>query len=191
MGDNQRAVIRNEEVLVEGEPQQTVVSQTTVDTPGVAPAPAGSATTVQATATDPGDRVMQRNVAEQVVDPAGEKAASVDWFSRIVWFIVGIMSVLLLIRFVLLASGADESAGFSQLIYNLTGWMVAPFAGLFGRAITYPGATGTAVIEFEALVAIAVYLLIAWGIVKLAQLALGTNRTSTTVYSDTERRTKI
>jgi uncharacterized protein YggT (Ycf19 family) len=191
MGDNQRQVIRNEEVLVEGEPQQTVVSQTTVGTPGVAPVPATGATTVQTASTSPGDRVMQRNVAEEVIDPAGEKAASVDWLSRIIWFLVGLMSILLLIRFVLLASGADESAGFSQLIYSLTGWMVAPFAGLFGRSVTYPGAAGTGVIEFESLVAIVVYMLIGWGITKLAQLALGTNRTSSTVYSETERRTKL
>jgi YGGT family len=184
-------VIRNEEVLVEGEPQQTVVSQTTVGTPGVAPVPATGATTVQTASTSPGDRVMQRNVAEEVIDPAGEKAASVDWLSRIIWFLVGLMSILLLIRFVLLASGADESAGFSQLIYSLTGWMVAPFAGLFGRSVTYPGAAGTGVIEFESLVAIVVYMLIGWGITKLAQLALGTNRTSSTVYSETERRTKL
>ena len=191
MGDNQRQVIRNEEVLVEGEPQQTVVSQTTVGTPGVAPAPATGATTVQTASTSPGDRVMQRNVAEEVIDPAGEKAASVDWFSRIVWFLVGLMSILLLLRFVLLASGADASAGFSQLIYSLTDWMVAPFVGLFGRSIQYPGAAATGVIEFELLVAIVVYMLIGWGITKLAQLALGTNRTSSTVYSDTERRTKL
>ncbi|MEO5953851.1 MAG: YggT family protein [Chloroflexia bacterium] len=187
MGDNQRQVIRNEEVLVEGEPQKTVTSQTTVGTPGYAPA----ATTVQTSTSAPADRVMQRNVAETVIDPAGEKAASVDWLSRIVWFIVGIMAILLLARFVLLASGASETASFSQLIYNLTGWMVAPFAGLFGRSITYPGAVGNGVIEFESLVALVVYALIGWGITKLASLALGTNRTSSTVYSDTERRTKM
>jgi hypothetical protein len=189
MGDNQKQVIRNEEVLVEGAPQTTEVTQTTVGTPGYAPA--GGATTVQTATTTPDDRVMQRNVAETVVDPAGEKAASVDWLSRVVWFIVGIMAVLLLARFILLASGASETASFSQLIYNLTGWMVAPFAGLFGQTITYPGAVGTGVIEFEALVALVVYALIGWGIVKLAQLALGTNRTTTTVYSDTERKTKM
>lgn len=189
MGDNQRKVIRNEEVLVEGEPQQTVVNQTTVGTPGYAP-PAGATTVTQAT-TAPADRVLQRNVAETVIDPAGEKADSVDWLSRVIWFLVGLMSILLLIRFGLLAAGADENQGFAQLIYGLTGWMVAPFAGLFGRSITYPGAAGTGAIEFESLVAIAVLALLGWGITKLAQLALGTNRTSSTVYSDTERQTKM
>ncbi len=197
MGDNQRQVIRNEETMVEGEPQESVVSQTTVGTPGVvgttpvAPTPVGSATTVQTSSTAPSDRVMQRNVAEQVIDPASEKLAAVDWFSRIVWFLVGIMSILLLLRFVLLAAGANESAGFAQLVYNLTGWMVAPFAGLFGNSITYPGAAGAGVIEFELLVAIVVYLLLAWGITKLAELALGTNRTTSSVYSNTQRQTKL
>ena len=76
MGDNERQVIRNEEKVVVGEPQETVTSQTSVGTPGVAPgvAPAAS-TTVQTSTTQPADRVMQRNVAETVVDPAGEKAA--------------------------------------------------------------------------------------------------------------------
>lgn len=189
MGDNQKQVIRNEEVLVEGEPQKTVTAQTTVGAPGYAPAGAG--TTVQTSTTQPADRVMQRNVSEAVIDPAGEKAASVDWLGRTIWFIVGLMAALLLIRFALLASGANESAGFSQLIYGLTGWMVAPFAGLFGQAVTYPGAAGTGIVEFESLVAIVVYALIGWGITKLAQLALGTNRTTSTVYTDTQHQTKM
>ena len=57
--------------------------------------------------------------------------------------------------------------------------------------MTYPGSAGTGVIEFESLVAIVVYAIIGWVLVKLAQLALGTNRTSTTVYSDTNRQTKL
>src|SRR5690349_3489686 len=112
MGDNQRQVIRNEEELVEGEAPQTVTSQTTVGAGNnLGYTPANTATTVQASTTTPGDKVVQRNYAESVIDPAGEKADSVDWFSRIVWFVVGIMSVLLLLRFGLLAAGADENAG--------------------------------------------------------------------------------
>ena len=192
MGDNERQVIRNEEKVVVGEPQETVTSQTSVGTPGVVPgvAPAAS-TTVQTSATQPADRVMQRNVAETVVDPAGEKAASVNWLSNVIWFIVGLMAILLVIRFILLAAGANESVGFAQLIYGLTGWMVAPFMGLFGGHFTYPGSAGTGVIEFELLVAIVVYAIIGWVLTKLAQLALGTNRTDTTVYSDTNRQTKL
>jgi uncharacterized protein YggT (Ycf19 family) len=198
MGDNERQIIRNEETVVSGEPDQTTVSQTqattgeTVTTPATT-APVASANTVETTTTSaaPSDRMVSHNVREAVVDPAAEKAAAVDWVSRLVWFIAGLMAILLAIRFVLLAAGANESAGFAQLMYGLTDWMVAPFTGLFGTPITYPGAAGTAVLEWSSLVAIAVYLLIAWLITKLAQLLLGTNRTTSTVYSESDRDTKL
>lgn len=203
MGDNERQIIRNEETVVAGEPDQTTVSQTetttgqTVTPPATTPAasatPVASANTVETTTTTPAptDQMVARNVRETVVDPAAERSAAVDWVSRLVWFIAGLMAILLAIRFVLLAAGANEATGFAQLIYGLTGWMVAPFAGLFGRPITYPGAAGTAVLEWESLVAIVVYLLIAWVLTRLAQLLLGTNRTTSTVYSETDREKRL
>src|SRR3954464_7089333 len=160
VNDNQRQVIRNEETVVAGQPEQSVVQQTQTSsaagtTPAVArttPVQANRSTVQTTTATDaPSDRVVSHNVAEAVVDPAADKLAAVDWVSRLVWFIVGLMAALLVIRFGLLAAGANESAGFAQLIYGLTGWMVAPFKGIFGSPWTYPGAAGTGVLEFEAL----------------------------------------
>jgi hypothetical protein len=194
MDDNQRQIIHSEETVVAGQPEadQTVVSQTerSVANPPVA----SDRSTVQTTttaATPPSEQVVAHNVAERVVDPAAERAAAVDWATRFVWFVVGVMAALIAIRFVLLLAGANENAGFAQLIYGLTGWMVAPFAGLFGANLTYPGAAGTGVFETPSLVAIVVYVLVGWGITKLAELMLGTNRTTGTVYQDTERHTKL
>jgi hypothetical protein len=194
MGDNERQIIRNEETVVAGQPEQTTVSQTETSTgqtvtPAVDATPVASANTVETTTTSaaPSDRMVAHNVRESVVDPAAEKSAAVAWVSRLVWFLGGLMAILLAIRFVLRASGANESAGFAQRMYGLTDWMVAPFAGLFGRPLTYPGAAGTGVLEWESLAAIVVYLLIAWLITKVAQLLLGTNRTTSTVYSETDR----
>ena len=194
MADDMRQVVRNEQTTVAGAPDQTVVSQTTqpavpAGTP-VVPAAAPVQTTV-ATTPPVGDRVVARNVTEAVVDPAAERAASVDWVSRLVWFLVGVLDVLLAIRFVLLVSGANENAGFAQLIYGVTSPFVAPFKGLFGAHFTYPGAAGTGVFEPEALVAILVYALIGFAIVKIAQLMLGTNRNRGTVVSDVNQRTRI
>jgi hypothetical protein len=211
MDGDQRQIIRNEEVVAAGQPEadQTVVSQTqravgnppvagvvsdrsTVQTSTTAETPPAEQV-VQTTTTEaspPSEQVVAHNVAERVVDPAAERAAAVDWATRFVWFIVGLMAALIAIRFLLLLAGANENAGFAQLIYGLTGWMVAPFAGLFG-AITYPGAAGTGVFEPGSLVAIVVYVLVGWGITKLAELMLGTNRTRGTVYQETERRTKL
>ena len=110
---------------------------------------------------------------------------------RLVWFLVAVLEVLLAIRFVLLLAGANEGAGFAQLIYGVTSPFVAPFAGLFGSNLTYPGAAGTGVFAPETLVAMVVYALIGFAIVKIAQLMLGTNQTRGTVVSDVNRRTRI
>src|SRR5688572_19884500 len=102
MSDNDRQIIRNEETVVAGQPEQTTVRQTeTESTTGsayMAAAPAASQGTVQqttTTSTTPSDQVRSYNVAERVVDPAAEKAAAVNWVNRLIWFIVGLMAALL------------------------------------------------------------------------------------------------
>jgi hypothetical protein len=194
MDDNQRQIIRSEETVVAGQPEQTTVSQTHTSAAGAAPVPAANqASTVQTTTATraPSEQVVAHNVAEHVNDPAAEKAATVGWLNKLIWFLAGLFAILLLIRFVLVLSGADPDVGFAQLIYGLTGWLVAPFAGLFGSNVTFEGAATTARFEPESLVAIVVVLLLAWLLTKLAELMLGTNRTTSTVYSDTERRAKL
>lgn len=188
--DNQRQVIRSEETVVAGQPEQTTVSQTHTN---AAAAPVAGHSTVETTTQSaaPREQVVAHNVAEQVVDPAAEKAATVNWLNKVIWFLAGLFAILLLIRFVLVLSGADPGVGFAQIIYGLTGWLVAPFAGLFGNNVTFEGAATTARFEPESLVAIVVLLLLAWLLTKLADLMLGTNRTTSTVYSDTERRAKL
>lgn len=188
--DNMRQVVRSDETVVAGQTEQTTVRQTSTS----AAAPVAGATTVQTTAatTGPSDRVVAHNYAERVIDPAADKAAAVGWVNKLVWFIVGLMAVLLAIRFVLLLAGADPNSGFGNLIYGLTNWMVAPFNGLLGTPLP-TGGTAAVAGQFapDVLVAIVVYLLIGLLVTKLAELMLGTNRTTGTVVSETERKTKI
>jgi hypothetical protein len=206
LGDNQRQIVHNEETVQSGQPEQTTVSQTqstTADPTMGAIRPARSATepaassanqaTVQtkSTSTGPSDQYVSRSVSDNVVDPAANKAATVELVTRVVWFVVGLMGALIAIRFVLLAVGANENAGFAKLIYGLTSWMVAPFAALFGSNLTYPGTAGAGVLEVASLVAIVVYALVGLLITKIAQLMLGTNRTTGTVYSETKHKTKV
>ncbi|HMA36818.1 MAG TPA: hypothetical protein VKY74_20350 [Chloroflexia bacterium] len=189
MSNDMQRVVRNEETVVAGPPQETVVTQT----PAVAPAgmPVGPVQTTVATTPPVGDRVVAHRMRESVVDPAAERAAGVDWFSRVIWFLVGVLDVLLAIRFVLLMAGANQSVGFAQLIYNLTNPFVAPFLGLLGRHMTYPGAAATGVVEWESLVAIVVWTLIGVALIKIADLLLGTNRNRGVVISDVEHRTRV
>lgn len=82
--------------------------------------------------------------------------------SRIVYYVFGVIEVLLAIRFVLGLFGANTAAGFVQLIYGVTDVFMVPFNAVFNTQ-RVAGAT----FEWSVLVAIVVYALIAWGLVAL------------------------
>lgn len=86
---------------------------------------------------------------------------------RIIWYIGGVISILLAFRFVLALLGANPASAFAHFIYNVTTPLVSPFFGLFGYTPTY----GVSRLEVFTLVAIAVYALVAWGLVKLVTIA--------------------
>jgi len=85
---------------------------------------------------------------------------------NIVWYILGLIEVLLGLRFIFKLLGANSSSGFVSFIYSVTGVLTAPFDSIFGVSSTNTGSTHS-VFEPSILVAAAVYALIAWGIVKL------------------------
>lgn len=117
-------------------------------------------TEIRETTTNNGDtRVDRRTVSSNVQTPGVVVA------QRVAWFIVGVITVIIALRFVLLLLGANREAGFTEFIYGLSSVFVAPFVGIFGEP-TY----GTAVFEISSLLAIVVYLLIGWGIAKLLTL---------------------
>jgi len=82
--------------------------------------------------------------------------------ARVVWFVFGAIEILIAIRFVLTLLGANAEAGFVKLIYTVSDVFMAPFNAIFST-----GRVSGATIEWSALVAIAVYALIAWGLVAL------------------------
>jgi hypothetical protein len=85
--------------------------------------------------------------------------------ARVVWFVFGVIEVLIAIRFVLKLLGANGQAAFVQMIYGVTDVLVAPFNTIFSTQ-RVSGAT----FEWSALVAIAIYALIAWGLVALIRV---------------------
>ena len=82
--------------------------------------------------------------------------------TQIVWYILGLLEVILAFRFVLKLFGANPSAGFTSFIYGITYPFAAPFLSVF--KITDVNGS---VFEWTTLLAMLVYWLIAWGIVKL------------------------
>lgn len=102
-------------------------------------------------------------------------AFSVGW---IIYTILGIVDVLIILRVLFKALAANSGAGFTSFVYGVTDPLVAPFQGIFGT----PQASNGSVFELSSVVAIVVYALIAWVIVRLASLAGGRRRTTTTAY---------
>jgi len=85
--------------------------------------------------------------------------------AQIIYLILGILEVLLLIRLLLRLFAANPDAGFSSLIYGLT-W---PFVALFEGVFTEPSGHGS-VLELSTILAMIVYALLAWGIVRVIEI---------------------
>lgn len=118
-------------------------------------------TEVRETTTQDGDTTTRRQTVAR-----REEISGVVVLQRVVWFIAGLISVIIALRFVLLLLGANRGAGFTDFVYSLSAPFVAPFVGIFGEP-----AYGTSVFEVSSLLAIAIYLLVAWGIAKLFTIA--------------------
>ncbi len=82
--------------------------------------------------------------------------------SQIIWYIAGLIEILLILRFFMKLIGANASAGFTQFVYGVSG----PFAGGFTNVVT-PSQVATSVFDWSILLAMAIYGLVAWGAVKL------------------------
>ena len=78
------------------------------------------------------------------------------------WLCAGVTCALIGIRFVLKLLGADPAAAFVSLVYGITDPVLEPFRGIFGQ-----GAVGRFVFEPIDVVALVIYLLLGWGVVRL------------------------
>lgn len=92
---------------------------------------------------------------------------------QVVSLLFGVLETLIALRVILRALGANPNAGFAQFIYGLTAPFVAPFVGLFGT----PQAGGS-VLELHSIVALVVYALLAWLVVRLVWLVFGESRSA-------------
>lgn len=100
-----------------------------------------------------------------------EKKKTIFRTYQIIWYVLGLIEVLLTFRVLLKILGANSNSVFTGLIYAITDPLALPFSGIFGVTMTPTGAY----FEWSTLVAIIVYLLIAYGLVQLMQLMKPTN----------------
>jgi len=83
-----------------------------------------------------------------------------DTVSQLIWYLFGIIEVIILARFILKLVGANTGATFTQFVYSISSPFMAPFQSVVSSyRISEAGA-----IEWNALIALIVYWLIAWGL---------------------------
>lgn len=111
---------------------------------------------------------------EVVVGPIRRRFRS----SQAVWYVLGVIEVFLAIRFFLKLIGANESAGFTRFLYTIS----YPFAGPFINVVNFTQ-VDKSIFEWSMLLGMAIYALIAWGVVKLLVMSKP--------VSDSEAHTKL
>jgi hypothetical protein len=115
-------------------------------------------------------------------DPYANRRRSSYRLVQGIWLLFGIVIGILAIRFILKLLGANEAAGFATFIYGASAPFVAPFNALFAN----PGSGGS-VLELTTLVALIVYMLVAWLVAKVIWLLAGESRSATRTVAGSTR----
>lgn len=82
--------------------------------------------------------------------------------TQMIWLLWGLLEAVLALRVVFKLIGVNAANPFASLLYNVTNLFVAPFASLTGA----PSAGGM-VLEISSIIAMIVYLLIAWALERI------------------------
>jgi hypothetical protein len=120
-------------------------------------------------------KVVKETIISQV--PVKNEATTNQIIEYLIYFVFGALEILLAFRLVLKLLGASLSSYFVGIIYTLTGIFILPFEGIFRRGVT-EGIETTAVLEPATVVALIVYAILAWGIVKLVRILSGEQQTN-------------
>ena len=115
-----------------------------------------------------------------VHDVAGEQQLGLGRATQVIWLFFGIVEILIALRVLLKLIGANADNGFASFIYNAAGIFVGPFFTLTGS----PAASGM-VLEIPSIIAILVYALLGWVIVRVAWVIWPMFSRSTTSSSST------
>ena len=122
--------------------------------------------------------VVQRH---EVVEHTGAaRYNALNTLTSLVWLLFGILEALIALRIVLKLIAANPASPFAALVYNITDLFLWPFTGL-----TVSPSAGGMVLEIPAIIAMIVYALVAWVIIKVIWLFF--NQMPTKTVSTYER----
>lgn len=117
--------------------------------------------------------------AEKQVTRSTYRRPTASVVTDVLWILTGVLVVLLGFRFALKMFGANPEAGFVRFVYGLSDVFMAPFKAVFSN-----NQVSGNVFEWSTLLAIAVYALVAWGIVSLVDAVA--RRTSVSEFEQTD-----
>src|SRR3712207_1104762 len=162
---DQERIVRQTEI--HDQPTEVIRTQEVVHAEPVYPArPVGvvyeDSVVVERPAYDYSADAVREDVA---IDHVLARRALLDRVSSIIWFAAGLLEAALGLRIVFRLLEANETSGFVRFIYNFTDPFVAPFNGIFND----PASDG-AVLDSGALVAMIIYALATWALVRLIWL---------------------
>lgn len=109
-------------------------------------------------------------IADEPAHTAYKKKKVIFRFYQIIWYILGVIEVVLAFRFILKLLGASAYSPFVQFVMALSAPFAEPFRGVL--PITQ---TNDSAFEWSTIIAMVVYLILTWGIVALAQFIKPTN----------------
>src|SRR5436305_9493813 len=101
--------------------------------------------------------VNQVERREEVIEDRNQSRANMRyWVTTVTYFVLGVLEVLLLLRFIFRLLAANPDNAFVSFLYHLSVVFVTPFSGIF----TNPTLGSISVFELSSMVAMLVHALI-------------------------------
>jgi uncharacterized protein YggT (Ycf19 family) len=91
--------------------------------------------------------------------------------TRLIWWVTGVIEGLIGIRVLLRIMAANPGNPFANFIYAITDLLLWPFAGL-----TATPSSGGVVLEISSVIAMIIYMLLAWIVIEFLWLVMGRER---------------
>ena len=114
-----------------------------------------------------------------VRDVAAEQRQMLLKVTQVIWLFVGIVEVAIGLRVLLKLIGANPDNSFANFVYSLAGLFLAPFLGLTGSP-----SGGGMVLEIPSIIAMLLYALLGWVIVRAVLPLFGRATTSSSSTYD-------
>jgi hypothetical protein len=136
----------------------------------------------------PGGQVLRQDVAvAEFVDNVEARHSRALWLENLLYFIFGGIALLIAMRVLLKAIGANPENGFTNFIYAFSRLFVAPFLSM----VEPIELSNTAVFEIASVLAIFLYLILAWLLVRLIMILFNRPATGVSATRSVGRRSQL